>query len=201
MKIFRLIFAESFLTALMASAFPVTAMAETVVEIDTTMGAMQIELLPDEAPNTVANFMKYVEIDYYNGLIFHRVIDNWIIQAGGYDQDLNGKETFRPIRNEATNGLANERGTIAMARGADPHSANSQFFINLTENVSLNHRARTMTDYGYCVFGRVISGMETADRIGRVETHEADGFEDLPVEPVIIKSVRVLTDSRVRNRP
>lgn len=174
--------------------------AEVIVEMDTSMGSMQIELYADEAPNTVRNFIRYIEINYYDNLIFHRVIDNWIIQSGGYDRDLLAGETLAPIRNEATNGLKNTRGAIAMARAADPHSAESQFFINLRDNPSFDHRARTLNDYGYSVFGKVISGMEVADSIGRVETHEQDGFEDLPVEPVVIRSVRVIRDTREQSR-
>ncbi len=169
------------------------AKAETVVEFDTTMGVMRLELFSDKAPDTVANFLKYVEINYYDDVIFHRVIDDWIIQSGAYDEELMTRDTLSPIRSEATNGLKNDRGTIAMARMYDPHSADSQFFINLSNNDSLNHRARTFNDYGYTVFGHVIEGMDVADAIGDVETHEVDGFEDVPVEPVYIKTVRILS--------
>ena len=171
--------------------FQVTA--ETVIEIDTTMGVMRLELFPDKSPGTVANFLRYVEINYYDDVIFHRVIGDWIIQSGAYDDNLMTRDTMSPVRNEATNGLKNDRGTIAMARMYDPHSADSQFFINLSDNDSLNHRARTFTDYGYTVFGQVIEGMDVADAIGDVETHELDSFEDIPVEPVYIKTVRILS--------
>jgi peptidyl-prolyl cis-trans isomerase B (cyclophilin B) len=169
------------------------ASAETIVEIDTTMGVMRLELFSDKSPDTVANFLKYVEINYYDDVIFHRVIEDWIIQSGAYDEGLMTRDTMSPVRSEATNGLKNDRGTIAMARMHDPHSADSQFFINLSNNDSLNHRARTFSDYGYTVFGRVIEGLDVADAIGEVETHEVDGFEDIPVEPVFIKTVRIIS--------
>ena len=167
--------------------------AATIIEINTTMGDIQIELNPEKAPKTVANFLNYIEIGYYDGLIFHRVIDDFIIQSGGYDANFMIKDTMSPIRNEATNGLENNKGTITMARMADPHSADSQFFINLGNNSTLNHRARTFSDYGYTVFGKIISGMDIADAIGDVETTEVDGYEDVPVEPVIIKKVKILS--------
>jgi len=167
--------------------------AATIIEISTTIGDFQIELNPEKAPKTVANFLNYIEIGYYNGLIFHRVIDDFIIQSGGYDANFMIKDTMSPIRNEATNGLENNKGTITMARMADPHSADSQFFINLGNNTTLNHRARTFSDYGYTVFGKIISGMDIADAIGDVETTEVDGYEDVPVDPVIINKVKILS--------
>lgn len=169
-------------------------LASPIVEIKTTKGTMQIELYPKRATKTVENFLRYVESGYYNQLIFHRVISGWIIQSGGYDKDFLVEDTFAPIRNEATNGLKNTRGTIAMARLRDPHTADSQFFINLKNNKSFNHRARTFNDYGYAVFGKVVSGLEVADAIGDVETHEVDGYADVPVEPVIITSIKLLSD-------
>lgn len=167
--------------------------AATIIEINTTMGDIQIELNPEKAPKTVANFLNYIEIGYYDGLIFHRVIDDFIIQSGGYDANFMIKDTMSPIRSEATNGLKNIKGTITMARMADPHSADSQFFINLANNSTLNHRARTFSDYGYTVFGKIISGMDIADAIGDVETAEVDGYEDVPVEPVMINTVKILS--------
>jgi len=163
------------------------------VEIQTTMGVIEIELLNDKAPRTVKNFLSYVNAGFYNGLIFHRVVNGWIIQGGGYDNDLNALETRRPVRNEATNGLKNIRGTVAMARLWDPHSADSQFFINLSDNPSFDHTARTMRNYGYCVFARVVKGMDVADSIGKVETHEVAGIGDnVPVEAVIVERVKIL---------
>jgi peptidyl-prolyl cis-trans isomerase B (cyclophilin B) len=169
------------------------SLADTIIELQTSMGDIQVQLFPDKAPKTVNNFLNYIEIRYYDGLMFHRVIDDWLIQSGGYDADFMVKNTMSPIRSEATNGLSNDRGTIAMARMSDPHSADSQFFINLSDNTTLNHRARTFADYGYTVFGKVIKGMEVADAIGEVETAEVDGWEDVPVEPVIINFVKIIS--------
>ncbi len=167
--------------------------ADTIIELNTTMGDIQIQLYPDKAPKTVNNFLNYIEIGYYDGLIFHRVIDDFIIQSGGYDADFMVKDTMSPVRSEATNGLKNDRGTIAMARMSDPHSADSQFFINLSDNTTLNHRARTFADYGYTVFGKVIKGIDIADAIGEVETDEVDGWEDVPVEPVLINTIEIIS--------
>jgi len=168
--------------------------AQTIIEMTTSKGVIQIELYPDKAPRTVANFIKYIETGYFNNLIFHRVIKDRIIQSGGYDADFMVMDTFEPVRNEATNGLENLRGTIAMARFSDPHSADSQFFINLRDNPDYNHRARTMSDYGYTVFGKVIMGIEVADVIGNVATDEINGFEDVPVEPILIRSVKLISN-------
>jgi cyclophilin family peptidyl-prolyl cis-trans isomerase len=156
------------------------------------MGNIQLQLYPDKAPRTVKNFLNYIEIGYYDGLIFHRVIDDFIIQSGGYDADFLMKDTMSPVRSEATNGLKNDRGTIAMARMSDPHSADSQFFINLADNTTLNHRARTFADYGYTVFGMITEGIDVADAIGEVETAKVDGWEDVPVEPVIINTIKII---------
>lgn len=161
------------------------------VELKTNMGEIVLELDQENAPRTVRNFLDYVESGFYDDMIFHRVED-WVIQAGAFDRDLVEYETNGPIRNEAANGLKNVRGTIAMARYDDPHSADSQFFINIKDNPSLDHRARTLTDYGYCVFGRVVEGMDVVDGISGVETHETEGFEYLPVTPVLIEQARVL---------
>lgn len=176
---------------------PVTN-AQTIIEINTSKGVMQLELFPDKAPRTVANFIKYIETGYFNNLIFHRVIKDRIIQSGGYDQNFMVMDTFEPVRNEATNGLENLRGTIAMARFSDPHSADSQYFINLRDNPDYNHRARTMSDYGYTVFGKVIKGMEVADAIGDVATHEINGFEDVPVEPILVRSVKLIGNKQLK---
>ncbi len=167
--------------------------ADTIIELNTTMGDIQIQLYPEKAPKTVNNFLNYIEIGYYDGLIFHRVIDDFIIQSGGYDADFMVKDTMSPVRSEATNGLKNDRGTIAMARMSDPHSADSQFFINLSDNTTLNHRARTFADYGYTVFGKVIKGIDIADAIGEVETDEVDGWEDIPVEPILINTIEIIS--------
>jgi len=162
------------------------------VELQTSMGTIILELEQDKAPRTVRNFLDYVKSGFYDDMIFHRVVADFVIQAGAFDRDMVEYETNGPIRNEAANGLKNVRGSLAMARNSDPHSADSQFFINLQDNLSLDHKARTMRDYGYCVFGRVIDGMDVVDAIGRVETHEFKGYEDVPVAPVIIEHARVL---------
>lgn len=168
------------------------AVALSRVELDTSKGAIVLELYDDKAPKTVANFLNYVKSGFYNGFIFQRVEKNFVIQSGAYDKDLVEYETNGPIRNEATNGLKNLRGTIAMARFSDPNSADSQFFINLSDNPALDHKSRTLAGYGYCVFGHVVQGMDVVDTIGNVETHAVKGFEHLPVEPVIIKEAKIL---------
>lgn len=162
------------------------------VELDTSKGTIVLELYNDKAPKTVANFLNYVKSGFYNGFIFHRVEKNFVIQSGAYDKNLVEYETKGPIRNEATNGLKNLRGTIAMARFIDPNSADSQFFINLSDNPVLDFKSRTPTGYGYCVFGHVVQGMDVVDAIGNVETHAVKGFEHLPVEPVLIKAAKIL---------
>ena len=162
------------------------------VELKTSMGTIVLELEQDKAPRTVKNFLDYVKSGFYDDMIFHRVVADFVIQAGAFDKDMVEYETRGPIRNEAANGLKNVRGSVAMARDSDPHSADSQFFINLKDNHSLDFKARTLTDYGYCVFGRVVSGMDVVDAIGSVKTHTVDGYEDVPVTPVVIEHARVL---------
>jgi len=164
-----------------------------VVLMQTSMGDMEIELYADKAPVTVDNFLHYVKDGFYNGTIFHRVVYGWLIQGGGYDKNLQAKETRAPIKNEAANGLKNRRGTIAMARTSDPDSADSQFFINLDDNTSFNHRGRTPDRYGYCVFGHVIKGMDVADAISDVEKVEKEGFgTTFPARLIVIKDVKIL---------
>lgn len=162
------------------------------VELKTSMGTIVLELYPDKAPKTVANFLDYVRTGFYDNFIFHRVVKGFVIQSGAYDKDLVEYETNGPIRNEAANGLKNLRGTVAMARYGDPHSADSQFFINLSDNPKLDHKSRTLEGYGYCVFGHVVQGMDVVDAIGNVETHNVNGFEDVPVEPVFIEHAGIL---------
>ena len=164
------------------------------VMLETSLGTIIVELYRDHSPKTVKNFLDYTESQFYDDFIFHRVIKGWVIQTGAYDRDMVEYETNGPIRNEAANGLKNDRGTLGMARYDDPHSADSQFYINLSDNHSLNHQARTMTDYGYCVFGKVIEGMDVVDTIGNVDTHEIEGIEDVPVEPVILIKVTILSE-------
>jgi peptidyl-prolyl cis-trans isomerase A (cyclophilin A) len=163
------------------------------VLMETSLGDMTIELYPNKAPITVKNFLTYVDNHHYDGTIFHRVIGDFMIQGGGMRPDLTEKPTLPPIRNEAANGLRNERGTIAMARTNDPNSATSQFFINVEDNAPLNPGPGNA---GYAVFGRVISGMDIVDKIRRVETHKLGPHENVPVENVVIKSVRRLEEPK-----
>jgi cyclophilin family peptidyl-prolyl cis-trans isomerase len=159
------------------------------VVIKTSKGEIEAVLYRDKAPITVDNFMKYVEAGFYTGTIFHRVIPDFMIQGGGYNRYFSQKPTRPPIRNEAANGLKNERGTLAMARTSVVDSATSQFFINVNDNMGLNHRVR---DYGYAVFGRVTSGMDVADSIAAVPTGPKGPFSsDVPSDTVIIESIRV----------
>ena len=161
--------------------------------METSAGVMEIELDPDRAPETVANFLSYAKSGFYDGTIFHRTIYDWIIQGGGYDRELKEREAGSPVKNEADNGLKNVRGTIAMARLSDPDSADSQFFINLSDNPALDHAARSRRGWGYCVFGRVVKGMDVADAIGAMETQEVPGFgANVPVDPVVIERVMIL---------
>jgi peptidyl-prolyl cis-trans isomerase B (cyclophilin B) len=165
--------------------------ANPVVELETSAGSMKIELYPDKAPDTVSNFLAYVDEGYYDGTIFHRVISNFMIQGGGFTADMREKETRDPVKNEADNGLGNERGAIAMARTSDPHSATAQFFINTVEtNDFLNHRAKTSQGWGYCVFGKMTEGYEVLDKIRQVATGNSRGHQDVPVKPVTIVAVR-----------
>jgi peptidyl-prolyl cis-trans isomerase B (cyclophilin B) len=151
-----------------------------------------IELFPEKAPETVKNFLNYVEAKYYDGTIFHRVIPKFMIQGGGFTSDMKRKSAGAPIKNEADNGLKNDRGTIAMARTGDPHSATAQFFINSVNNDFLNHKSKTQQGWGYVVFGKVIRGMDVVDAISAVKTVTRGSYRDVPAEAVKIDSVRVL---------
>jgi len=158
-----------------------------VVEIRTSMGNIKIELYPEKAPITVKNFLDYVAKKRYNKTIFHRVIGNFMIQGGGFDDNLDKKPTEDPIENEADNGLSNKRGTIAMARTYIVNSATNQFFINLKDNLNLNYQ--DPRNFGYCVFGKVIKGMDVVDKIAKVATINKKGHKNVPAEPVIIKEI------------
>ena len=162
-----------------------------MVTLKTTYGTITLELDADKAPATVANFIKYAREGFYDGTIFHRVIDNFMIQGGGFDADMKQKSTQDPIQNEADNGLKNDFGTIAMARTMDPHSATAQFFINVKDNDFLNHSGKTMQGWGYAVFGKVVEGEEVLHKIRAVPTTSRGGHQDVPVEPVIIETVTV----------
>lgn len=170
-----------------------TAFAQTnpVVVMETSMGEVEIELDQAKAPNTVKNFLGYVNDKFYDGTIFHRVINNFMIQGGGFSKDMKEKSAKAPIQNEAANGLKNSTGTIAMARTGDPHSATAQFFINVNDNVFLNHTAPNQSGYGYAVFGKVINGMHVVERIKMVKTGNVSGHSDVPMDTVLIKSIRL----------
>ena len=156
------------------------------VLLETTSGDILIELFEDKAPNTVANFLKYVDDGFYKNTIFHRVISGFMIQGGGLTARMEEKPTGEPIENEARNGVANERGTIAMARTMDPHSATAQFFINLVDNDFLNFSSESTQGWGYCVFGRVVEGMDVVDKIAKVKTRSVGPYDDVPADLVII---------------
>ena len=157
-----------------------------VVLLETTTGDILVELYPDKAPETVANFLKYVDDGFYNNTIFHRVIPGFMIQGGGLTARMQQKDTSAPIKNEADNGLKNDRGTIAMARTRDPHSATAQFFINLVDNDFLNFQAPSGNGWGYCVFGRVTEGMDVVDKIAKVKTTTVGMYQDVPSDLVVI---------------
>nr|WP_294947320.1 peptidylprolyl isomerase [Sulfurivirga sp.] len=160
------------------------------VMLETNYGNIVIELYPDKAPKTVKNFLRYVNEGFYDGTLFHRVISDFMIQGGGYTADMKRKVTHDPIPNEADNGLHNRIGYVAMARTSDPHSATSQFFINVNNNSFLDFREKTPRGWGYAVFGRVIKGFRVVNRIRQVPTGWKNGMKDVPLEPVIIKRAR-----------
>lgn len=165
-----------------------------MVIIKTTFGDISVSLDADKAPATVANFLKYAREGYYDGTIFHRVIDNFMIQGGGFDTDMQQKSAGAPIQNEADNGLKNDFGTLAMARTMDPHSATAQFFINVNDNEFLNHSGKNAQGWGYAVFGRVTAGEEVLNKIRGLPTTSRSGHQDVPVDPVIIETVEVIED-------
>jgi len=162
------------------------------VRMKTSLGEIRLELYPDKAPATVQNFLDYANSGFYDGTIFHRVIGSFMIQGGGFTPDMQKKPTREPIANEANNGLSNRRGTIAMARMPQPHSATSQFFINVQNNVNLDYRGER--EWGYAVFGQVTAGMDVVDAIRFVETTRKGPYSDVPVEPVVIEEVRVVSE-------
>ncbi len=162
------------------------------VELETTMGNIVIELNQEKAPNTVANFLEYVKSGHYDGTIFHRVIDGFMIQGGGMDANMKEKSTNAPIQNEADNGLKNEVGTIAMARTSDPHSATAQFFINVKDNSFLNFSGKNPQGWGYAVFGKVTEGMDIVNKIKGVPTGKYGFHADVPTTPVVIIHAKVI---------
>jgi peptidyl-prolyl cis-trans isomerase B (cyclophilin B) len=177
---------------MLAVAFAAIAGDNPRVEMDTTKGKIILELYADKAPKTVKNFLAYVDAGFYDGTIYHRVIPNFMIQGGGFTADMKQKKTRDPIDNEATNGLRNERGTIAMARTSNPHSATAQFFINTKSNDFLNHKGKSPQGWGYAVFGRVVEGMVVVDAISGVKTGTRGPFRDVPTDPVVITGVKGL---------
>ena len=167
------------------------AVGNPQVVVDTSMGSFTIELFQDKSPVSVENFLQYVREGFYTGTIFHRVVSGYVVQGGGYTPDLNEKPTRPPIQNEATNGLSNLRGTVAMARTRMVRSATTQFFVNVADNRRLDHTGYAPDDFGYAVFGRVVDGMDVVDRISKVQTTIKDGMENVPIEAVIIKGITV----------
>ena len=165
-----------------------------MVIIRTTFGDIKIELDAEKAPVTVANFLEYARAGFYNGTIFHRVINNFMIQGGGFDTNMAQKAVGKPIDNEADNGLKNDFGTIAMARTMEPHSATAQFFINVKDNDFLNHSGKNMQGWGYTVFGKMVEGEEVLEKIRNVPTGSSGGHQDVPNDPVIIESVEVVEE-------
>ncbi len=158
-----------------------------MIRFETSHGAFTVELLPEQAPVTVENFLRYVEEEFFDGTIFHRIVPGFVLQGGGLTADFANKKTREPIGNEAKNGLKNTRGSLSMARTSDVNSATSQFFVNLADNAFLDHGSR---DYGYAVFGRIADGMDVIDRIAGVKTGRRKGYQDAPLEDVVIVSAR-----------
>ena len=180
---------------ILSSVFSFTILsvhAETRAEIDTNMGKIILSLDEQKAPKTVENFVSYARKGFYNGTIFHRVIDGFMIQGGGFTPDMTQKATDKAINNEANNGLKNTIGTIAMARTASPHSATSQFFINVANNENLNYQNNTVQGYGYAVFGKVIQGMEVVNKIAKVKTTDKAYHQNVPAQPVMIRRIIIL---------
>jgi peptidyl-prolyl cis-trans isomerase B (cyclophilin B) len=191
MKI-KLIFTLIVLGAVVTAGASMAVAANPKVEMETSKGKMVIELYLEKAPETVKNFLNYVKAKFYDGTIFHRVIPKFMIQGGGFTSDMKRKSGGAPIKNEADNGLKNDRGTIAMARTGDPHSATAQFFINTIDNDGLNHKSKTQQGWGYVVFGKVITGMDVVDAISAVKTVTRGGYRDVPAETIQINSAKVL---------
>jgi peptidyl-prolyl cis-trans isomerase B (cyclophilin B) len=179
-------------TATADSSHPAHKGKHSMVKLHTNMGTITLELDDQKAPVTVKNFLEYVNSGFYNNTIFHRVIDNFMIQGGGFEPGMKQKPTRAPIQNEAANGLTNDEYTIAMARTSDPQSATAQFFINVKNNSFLNYTAPTVQGYGYCVFGKVVDGKEVVDAIKKVKTGSSGFFQDVPVQDVIITKAEVV---------
>ncbi len=169
---------------------PLVYAANPIVEFETNQGNFKIELYPEKAPKTVSNFLYYVDNGFYKETIFHRVISNFMIQGGGFTREMVEKKTQPPIVNESNNGLVNNAGTVSMARTNDPNSATAQFFINLIDNNFLNYTSPEPSSVGYCVFGKIIEGMNVVHKIGQLPTGNSRGFSDVPMRPVIIMNAK-----------
>jgi cyclophilin family peptidyl-prolyl cis-trans isomerase len=178
-----------------AAGAPGALAANPQVDLKTSLGTIRLELFPEKAPKTVENFLQYVKDGQYNGTIFHRVIDGFMIQGGGFDKSMRQKPTRAPIPNEAKNGLKNDLGTVAMARTSAPHSASSQFFINVKNNDFLN-AASAQDGWGYAVFAKVVSGMDVVMKISKVQTGNAGGMGDVPREAIVIESAALVADQK-----
>ena len=176
----------------MQSSHSSTQGKSTMVKLHTNMGIITLELDAEKAPNTVKNFLEYVDSGFYANTIFHRVIGNFMVQGGGFEPGMKQKAVNAPIKNEAANGLKNDKYTVAMARTGDPHSATAQFFINTKNNSFLNYSSPDTQGYGYCVFGKVVEGTEVVDAIRKVKTGNSDGHQDVPKEDVIITKAEVV---------
>ena len=170
--------------------------ANPQVEMKTSQGTLVIELFADKAPSTVANFLQYVKDGFYNGTVFHRVIDGFMIQGGGFTPDMKQKTTRPPIENEASLFLKNTTGTLSMARTSDPHSASAQFFINLVDNDDLDFKAPSGSGWGYAVFGKVTQGFDIVQKIAKTKTGNSSGFQDVPTKPVVIESAKLLPEKK-----
>jgi peptidyl-prolyl cis-trans isomerase B (cyclophilin B) len=163
-----------------------------MVKLSTNLGTITLDLDAERAPETVKNFLQYVQDGHYDNTVFHRVIDGFMIQGGGFEPGMRQKSTRAPVANEANNGLKNDRGTVAMARTGDPHSATAQFFINVADNAFLNHSAQTAQGWGYCVFGRVTDGMDVVEKIKAARTGSKGMHKDVPVEDIVIERAEVI---------
>lgn len=189
MKSFRQLTAVIVLQLLFAAGGYAETKENPMLRMTTNFGVIEIEMFPDEAPKTTANFMQYVDEGFFDGLIFHRVIPGFMIQGGGFEPAMKQKPNRSPIENEADNGLKNERGTLSMARTNDPHSATSQFFINLKDNDFLDYKAKNANGWGYAVFAKVVSGMDVVDKIAQTPTGNAGGHGDVPLDDAVIEKV------------
>jgi len=169
--------------------------ANPVVAVETNMGTFKVELFEDKAPDTVKNFLKYVDDKHYDGTIFHRVISDFMIQGGGFEPGMKEKKSRDPIKNESGNGLSNLKGTLAMARTSEPNSATAQWYVNVKDNTFLD-KAKAADGVGYCVFGRVIDGLDVVDKIKEVETATVKGHQNVPSKDVVIKSVKVVKEEK-----